>query len=173
MWYAFDLQPASEDGIIRSAALRALRVQVCDWVSSNKTRSAKVALISNVYGEGAFEWDSTHDSVSTVAHLRVKFRSQRDATLFKLFFSDHIVTIAPKSKFAFDPIILPIIRRALPSILAADICGVQPMTGPVAAIHSMRVRYQQTSAQQEVAEKALNKKKAVMQQMLANMFKGL
>ena len=38
-------------------------------------------------------------------------------------------------------VILPIIRRVMPTVIANEIIGVQPMTGPVAQIHTLRVRY--------------------------------
>ena len=38
-------------------------------------------------------------------------------------------------------VILPIIRRVMPTVIANEIVGVQPMTGPVAQIHTLRVRY--------------------------------
>jgi hypothetical protein len=36
---------------------------------------------------------------------------------------------------------LPLIRRVMPTVIANDIMGVQPMTGPVGQIHTLRVRY--------------------------------
>jgi len=41
-------------------------------------------------------------------------------------------------------VILPIIRRVMPTVIANEIVGVQPMTGPVAQIHTLRVRYADT-----------------------------
>ena len=38
-------------------------------------------------------------------------------------------------------VILPVIRRVMPSVIANDIVGVQPMAGPVGQIHTLRVRY--------------------------------
>ena len=42
-------------------------------------------------------------------------------------------------------VILPVIRRVMPTVIANEIVGVQPMTGPVAQIHTLRVRYAETS----------------------------
>jgi len=42
---------------------------------------------------------------------------------------------------ALNKVILPIIRRVMPTVIANEIVGVQPMTGPVGQIHTMRVRY--------------------------------
>ena len=40
-----------------------------------------------------------------------------------------------------NKIILPIIRRVVPQLIASEIIGVQPMTGPVGQIHTLRARY--------------------------------
>ena len=41
-------------------------------------------------------------------------------------------------------VILPIIRRVMPTVIANELVGVQPMTGPVGQIHTLRVRYSDT-----------------------------
>ena len=41
----------------------------------------------------------------------------------------------------FDPILISLVRRALPNLIAYDIAGVQPMTGPTGLIFAMRARY--------------------------------
>ena len=40
-----------------------------------------------------------------------------------------------------DPILISMIRRAMPQLVAYDVCGVQPMTGPTGLIFAMRARY--------------------------------
>jgi len=42
---------------------------------------------------------------------------------------------------SLNRVILPVIRRVMPTVIANEIVGVQPMTGPVAQIHTLRVRY--------------------------------
>ena len=42
---------------------------------------------------------------------------------------------------SLNRVILPVIRRVMPTVIANEIIGVQPMTGPVAQIHTLRVRY--------------------------------
>ena len=41
-------------------------------------------------------------------------------------------------------VILPVIRRVMPTVIANEIVGVQPMQGPVSQIHTLRVRYANT-----------------------------
>lgn len=42
---------------------------------------------------------------------------------------------------AFDPILISLVRRSMPNLMAYDICGVQPMSGPTGLIFAMRSRY--------------------------------
>ena len=46
----------------------------------------------------------------------------------------------------FDPILIGLVRRALPNLMAYDICGVQPMTGPTGLIFAMRSTYASATA---------------------------
>ena len=46
----------------------------------------------------------------------------------------------------FDPILIGLVRRALPNLMAYDICGVQPMTGPTGLIFAMRSVYASSTA---------------------------
>lgn len=41
----------------------------------------------------------------------------------------------------FDPILISLVRRSLPNLIAYDVCGVQPMTGPTGLIFAMRSQY--------------------------------
>ena len=45
----------------------------------------------------------------------------------------------------FDPILISLVRRSLPNLIAYDICGFQPMTGPTGLIFAMRSRYVATA----------------------------
>ena len=42
----------------------------------------------------------------------------------------------------FDPVLISLVRRSMPNLIAYDICGVQPMTGPTGLIFAMRSRYE-------------------------------
>lgn len=53
-------------------------------------------------------------------------------------------------------VILPVIRRVMPTVIANEIVGVQPMTGPVAQIHTLRVRYADGSNEVSAGEEALS-----------------
>ena len=48
-------------------------------------------------------------------------------------------------------VILPVIRRVMPTVIANELVGVQPMTGPVGQIHTLRVRYANAMTDNSIA----------------------
>ena len=46
-----------------------------------------------------------------------------------------------QSVAGFDPVLISLIRRSMPNLMAYDLCGVQPMNGPTGLIFAMRSRY--------------------------------
>jgi hypothetical protein len=55
-----------------------------------------------------------------------------------------------------NKVILPVIRRVMPTVIANEIIGVQPMTGPVGQIHTLRVRYADNAAGVTAGQEALS-----------------
>jgi hypothetical protein len=55
-----------------------------------------------------------------------------------------------------NKVILPIIRRVMPTVIANEIIGVQPMTGPVGQIHTLRVRYADNAGTTTAGSEALS-----------------
>lgn len=55
-----------------------------------------------------------------------------------------------------NKVILPVLRRVMPTVIANEIIGVQPMTGPVAQIHTLRVRYADNAAGVQAGAEALS-----------------
>jgi hypothetical protein len=53
-------------------------------------------------------------------------------------------------------VILPVIRRVMPTVIANELLGVQPMTGPVGQIHTLRVRYADNATGVTAGEEALS-----------------
>ena len=61
----------------------------------------------------------------------------------------HFMTEAAPTNFVggnasldtWDPILISLVRRSMPNLIAYDICGVQPMTGPTGLIFAMRARF--------------------------------
>ena len=55
-----------------------------------------------------------------------------------------------------NKVILPVIRRVMPTVIANEIIGVQPMSGPVAQIHTLRVRHSDTDNGATAGQEALS-----------------
>ena len=55
-----------------------------------------------------------------------------------------------------NKVILPVIRRVMPTVIANELVGVQPMTGPVGQIHTLRVRYSESAAGVVAGDEALS-----------------
>ena len=56
----------------------------------------------------------------------------------------------------YDPILIGLVRRAMPNLMAYDICGVQPMTGPTGLIFAMRSVYGNTRTDGGLTEALYN-----------------
>ena len=57
---------------------------------------------------------------------------------------------------ALNKVVLPVIRRVMPTVIANEIIGVQPMTGPVGQIHTLRVRYAESDQGVTAGSEALS-----------------
>ena len=55
----------------------------------------------------------------------------------------------------FDPVMISLIRRAMPNLVAYDICGVQPMSGPTGLIFAMKAHYQEQGSALRAGPEAL------------------
>ncbi len=56
---------------------------------------------------------------------------------------------------SWDPIMISLVRRAMPHLMAYDICGVQPMTGPTGLIFAMKSNYTNQSGAEALHDEAL------------------
>jgi len=54
----------------------------------------------------------------------------------------------------FDPVLISLVRRSMPNLIAYDICGVQPMTGPTGLIFALRSRLQDQSGDEALYNEA-------------------
>ena len=54
----------------------------------------------------------------------------------------------------FDPVLISLVRRSMPNLIAYDICGVQPMTGPTGLIFALRSRYTNQSGTEALFNEA-------------------
>ena len=56
-------------------------------------------------------------------------------------FSGQVNSPANSNLAGYDPILISLVRRAMPNLIAYDVCGVQPMTGPTGLIFAMKSNY--------------------------------
>lgn len=62
----------------------------------------------------------------------------------------------------FDPILISLVRRALPNLIAYDVCGVQAMTGPTGLIFAMKSRYDSQTGDEAFYNEANTSKSTVV-----------
>ena len=63
-----------------------------------------------------------------------------------LLSEDAVPTNVTANVGKYDPILISMVRRAMPNLIAYDVCGVQPMTGPTGLIFAMRPNYVQSGS---------------------------
>ena len=61
---------------------------------------------------------------------------------------------APNNIGTFDPVLISLVRRAMPNLIAYDIAGVQPMTGPTGLIFAMKSKYSSQSGSEAFFDEA-------------------
>ena len=54
----------------------------------------------------------------------------------------------------WDPVLISLIRRAMPNLIAYDVCGVQPMSGPTGLIFAMKSRYSTQGGTEALVDEA-------------------
>ena len=55
----------------------------------------------------------------------------------------------------WDPILISLVRRAMPNLIAYDVCGVQPMTGPTGLIFAMRAKFASQDGGEALVDEAM------------------
>ena len=54
----------------------------------------------------------------------------------------------------WDPVLISLVRRAMPNLIAYDVCGVQPMTGPTGLIFALKSHYTSTGSAEALFDEA-------------------
>jgi len=71
------------------------------------------------------------------------------------FLSEAAPTNSTGGQFdTWDPILISLVRRAMPNLIAYDVCGVQPMTGPTGLIFAMRSSYTSMNGAEALVDEA-------------------
>ena len=68
----------------------------------------------------------------------------------------------------WNPVLIALVRRAMPNLMAYDICGVQPMSGPTGLIFSMKSRYMTSRGGAAVGASATDNTEALFNEALSN-----
>ena len=69
-------------------------------------------------------------------------------------FLGEIANVTGSAVANWDPILISLVRRAMPNLIAYDICGVQPMTGPTGLIFAMKSRFTSNSGTEALFNEA-------------------
>src|SRR5210317_65049 len=95
------------------------------------------------------------DSYRRAVTATILENQERASKEDQAFLSEAAPTNATGSSISnWDPILISLVRRAMPNLIAYDICGVQPMTGPTGLIFAMRSRYQSQAGTEALFDEA-------------------
>ena len=72
----------------------------------------------------------------------------------------------------WDPILISLVRRAMPNLIAYDVCGVQPMTGPTGLIFAMRSSFISQDGAEALVDEAMPGKQGASNQNAAGTIGG-
>lgn len=88
-------------------------------------------------------WSETKDALleGLKGNRRATMGVLLENTKTKLLAESSAGTTTAGNIATLNRVILPVIRRVMPTVIANELVGVQPMTGPVGQIHTLRVRY--------------------------------
>ena len=103
-------------------------------------------------------WDVTKDALTDGlnGNKKVVMESVLENTRNYLSESATAGTTMAGNVASLNKVILPVIRRVMPTVIANELVGVQPMTGPVGQIHTLRVRYGQSADGVTAGDEALS-----------------
>ena len=91
----------------------------------------------------------------TAAILENQENAMREERMVSSFGSINEAGTAAGDVQNFDPVLISLVRRAMPNMVAYDVCGVQPMSGPTGLIFAMKSKYKTTRAGATSGDEAL------------------
>ena len=95
--------------------------------------------------------DAYKRSVTTVILENQEKALREDAA----FLSESVPTSNVSGVQNWDPILISLVRRAMPNLIAYDVCGVQPMTGPTGLIFAMRASFLSSDGAEALVDEAM------------------
>ena len=100
----------------------------------------KWAPVLNEESAGAIQ--DQHRKAVTAAVLENQEQALREEGMISE--TNDTSTVTSGTTANWNPVLIALVRRAMPNLMAYDICGVQPMTGPTGLIFAMKSRFQTT-----------------------------
>ena len=91
--------------------------------------------------ESAGKIQDSHKRAVTAVVLENTEKALREERAQSQFITEAVPGSSTASANNWDPVLISLVRRAMPNMMAYDICGVQPMTGPTGLIFAMKARY--------------------------------
>ena len=85
--------------------------------------------------------DQHRKAVTAVLLENTEKALQEERSQFSFLSEAPATSSANSSVSNWDPVLISLVRRAAPNMMAYDVCGVQPMTGPTGLIFAMKARY--------------------------------
>ena len=116
----------------------------------------KWAPVLNEESAGAIK--DQHRKAVTAAILENQEIALREEGLIE---NNDTATVTGGGTANWNPVLIALVRRAMPNLMAYDICGVQPMSGPTGLIFAMKSRYQTTKSGVSANDEALFNEAAV------------
>ena len=107
---------------------------------SYDTLMEKWAPVLNEESAGAIQ--DQHRKAVTAAVLENQEQALREEGM--IMETNDTTTVTSGTAANWNPVLIALVRRAMPNLMAYDICGVQPMTGPTGLIFAMKSRFQTT-----------------------------
>jgi hypothetical protein len=89
--------------------------------------------------------DAHRKAVTAQLLENTEVESRKQAAALSNFITEDSGTVAASAETG-DPVLISLVRRAMPSLIAYDVCGVQPMTGPTGLIFAMKARYNESDS---------------------------
>jgi len=113
--------------------------------------------------ESAGSIKDSHRKAVTAAVLENQERALREEGMLHEDNTNSSVTGASHGTTGanWNPVLIALVRRAMPNLMAYDVAGVQPMTGPTGLIFAMKSTYQKTKAGVSNGDEALFNEAAV------------
>ena len=102
--------------------------------------------------ESAGTIQDAHRKAVTAAVLENQETALREEGLLE---TNNTTAVTGGGTANWNPVLIALVRRAMPNLMAYDICGVQPMSGPTGLIFAMKSRYQTTKSGASNTDEAL------------------